>query len=169
MKSTASTELGERAQRRIALVFSAALGLGGTALLVLAPTLIAGARGDVSFYKSPAFFPMGSLAVLVIGAVFHTLRLWRGASLETDDIDEPAANWRMVLLSGAAYAGYIAAVPLVGYVVGTAGFLLLLGVLARLGWKLPLAISIVLTGLLFGVFVLGLNVWFPSAALAGGH
>ncbi len=169
MHSPAPQELGERAQRRIALAFTAGLAFVGTALLLFAPALIAGGHGDGAYYKSPAFFPMGALALLVIGALFHVLRLMRGASVEGDDIDEPAANWRMVLVSGAAYAGYIAAVPLVGYAAATAAFLLLLGVLARLGWKVPLAIAVVLTGLLFAVFVLGLNVWFPAAALAGGH
>lgn len=164
--STVSQELGERAKRRIALVFSAALAVTGTALLLLTPTLIPGMREDVPYYRSPAFFPMAALALLAVGAALHTLRLLRGASLEADDIDEPAANWRMVLIAGAAYAGYIAIVPLVGYGAGTASFLFALGLLARLGWKLPLAVAVLLTGVLFGVFVFGLNVWFPAASLA---
>jgi hypothetical protein len=169
MQPTVSTELGERAQRRIALVFSAALALGGTALLVFTPALIPGMREEVPYYRSPAFFPMAALALLAVGAALHALRLLRGASLEGDDIDEPAANWRMVLLAGAAYAGYIALVPLVGYVAGTACFLFGLGLLARLGWKLPLVVATVLTAALFGVFVFGLNVWFPAASLAIAH
>jgi hypothetical protein len=169
MQATVSQELGEHAQRHIALAFTAMLAVAGTALLMLAPTLIVGAREGVPYYKSPTFFPMAGLSLLVLGAVFHGLRLLRGGSLETDDIDEPAANWRMVLVSGAAYAGYIAIVPLVGYAAGTAAFLLGLGVLARLGWKLPVAICVVLTAVLFAVFVLGLNVWFPAPELAGGR
>lgn len=169
METTAHQELGERAQRRLALAFSATIALGGTALLVLAPVLIAGVRADVPFYKSPAFFPMGSLAIVAIAAALHTLRLLRGADLEVDDIDEPAANWRMVLVAGATYAGYIALVPLVGYGAGTAVFVLALGALARLGWKLPLAMAVILGAALFGVFVLGLNVWFPAPVLAFGH
>ena len=169
MKATIQQELGERAQRRIALAFTATLAFAGTAFLVLAPALILGTRSDVPFYKSPTFFPLAALALLVVGAVFHALRLARGASLEADDIDEPAANWRMVLVSGVAYAGYIALVPFVGYAASTAIFLFALGVLARLGWKMPLAISVVLTALLFACFVLCLNVWFPSPALANYH
>ena len=169
MQPIVSRELGERARRRIALAFSAALALTGTTLLVLAPALIAGSREGVPYYRSPVFFPMAALALLAVGAALHTLRLLRGADLDTDDIDQPAANWRMVLVAAAAYAGYIALVPLAGYVAATAAFLLVLGMLARLGWKLPLALAIVLTGLLFAVFVLGLNVWFPAAALLAGH
>lgn len=169
MQSTVSRELGERAQRRIALAFSVALAVTGTTLLVLAPTLIPGMRAEVPYYRSPAFFPMAALALLAVAAALHAVRLLRGASLDGDDIDEPAANWRMVLLAGAAYAGYIALVPLVGYIAGTASFLFALGLLARLGWKLPLVVAVVLTGVLFGVFVFGLNVWFPAASLAIGR
>jgi hypothetical protein len=169
MQPSVSQELGERAQRHIALAFCAALAVTGTTLLVLAPTLIPGTNFDVPYYRSPAFFPMAALALVAVGAALQTLRLLRGASLEADDIDEPAANWRMVLVSAAAYAGYIALVPLAGYAAGTAAFLVVLGVLARLGWKLPLVVAVVLTGVLFGVFVVGLNVWFPAAAFAAGH
>lgn len=169
MQPTASPALGERAQRRIAFGFSAALAVTGTTLLVLAPALIPGTRQDLPYYRSPAFFPMAALALLTVAAALHAWRLLRGATLDGDDIDEPAANWRMVLVAGAAYAGYIALVPLVGYVAGTALFLFGLGLLARLGWKVPFVVAAVLTGLLFAVFVYGLNVWFPSASLAIAH
>jgi putative tricarboxylic transport membrane protein len=165
MQPTASPELGERAQRRIALAFSATLAVAGTALLVLTPALIPGMRADVPYYRSPAFFPMAALALLAVAAALHGLRLLRGASLDGDDIDEPAANWRMVLVAGAAYAAYIALVPLLGYPGGTALFLFTLGLLARLGWRLPLVVAVALTALLFVVFVFGLNVWFPAASL----
>lgn len=165
MQPTASRELGERAQRRIALAFSAALAVAGTTLLVFTPALIPAMRTDVAYYRSPAFFPMAALALLAVAAALHALRLLRGASLDADDIDAPADNWRMVMAAGAAYAGYIALVPFVGYVAGTALFLVCLGLLARLGWKLPLVVSVVLTSVLFGVFVVGLNVWFPGASL----
>lgn len=165
MQPTASLELGERAQRRIALAFSAALAVTGTTLLVLTPALIPGMSPDAPYYRSPAFFPMAALALVAVASALHALRLLRGATLEGDDIDEPAANWRMVLVAAAAYAGYIALVPFVGYVAGTALFLFALGILARLGWKLPLVVAAVLTAVLFCVFVLGLNVWFPAASL----
>jgi hypothetical protein len=166
MQPTTSRELGERAQRRIALAFSAALAVAGTTLLVFTPALIPAMRTDVPYYRSPAFFPMAALALLAVAAALHALRLLRGASLDGDDIDAPADNWRMVIVAGGAYAGYIALVPLVGYVAGTALFLLSLGLLSRLGWKVPLVVSVVLTAVLFGVFVYGLNVWFPGASLA---
>lgn len=169
MQTTASRELGERAQRRIALAFSATLALAGTLLLIFTPALIPGLRADVPYYRSPAFFPMAALALLSVAAALHALRLVRGASLEGDDIDEPAANWRMVALAATAYAAYIALLPLVGYLAGTVCFLFALGCLARLGWKVPLAVAFVLTGLLFSIFVYGLNVWFPAASIALGR
>lgn len=165
MLSTESPELGERAQRRIALAFSAALAVAGTTLLVFTPALIPGMRAEVPYYRSPAFFPMTALALLAVAAALHALRLLRGVSLDGDDIDAPADNWRMVIVACGAYASYIALVPLVGYVAGTALFLVSLGMLARLGWKVPLAVAVVLTAVLFGVFVFGLNVWFPGASL----
>lgn len=169
MQTTASQELGERAQRHIALAFSATLALVGTLLLIFTPALIPALREGVPYYKSAAFFPMTALALLSVAATLHTLRLLRGAPLHADDIDEPAANWRMVAVGAAAYAAYIALVPLVGYVAGTLCFLFALGCLARLGWKVPLAVALLLTGLLFAIFVYGLNVWFPAPSLALGH
>ncbi len=169
MQTTASRELGERAQRHIALAFSAALALAGTLLLIFTPALIPALRDEVPYYRSPAFFPMGALALLSVAAALHTLRLLRGAALEGDDIDEPAANWRMVVVAATAYAAYIGLVPMVGYVAGTVCFLFALGFLARLGWKVPIAVAVILTGLLFSIFVLGLNVWFPAASITLGR
>src|SRR4051812_25913373 len=142
MEPSVTQELGEAAQRRIALTFTAVLAAAGTLLLMFTPVLIPGIRSDVPYYRSPAFFPMAALALVAVAAALHALRLFRGASVQADDIDEPTANWRMVLVAGAAYAGYIALVPLVGYVAGTACFLFALGMAARLGWKVPLAIAV---------------------------
>lgn len=165
MQTTASRELGERAQRRIALAFSATLALAGTLLFIFTPALIPGLRNEVPYYRSPAVFPMASLALLSVAAAIHALRLLRGASLKGDDIDEPTENWRMVTVAAATYAVYIALVPLVGYVAGTVCFIFTLGCLVRLGWKVPVAVAVALTGLLFSIFVYGLNVWFPVASI----
>jgi hypothetical protein len=56
-------------------------------------------------------------------------------------------------------------VPLVGYGVATAAFLLTLGSLSGLGWRVPAVIAVVLTAALYLIFVVGFKVWFPVASL----
>ncbi len=157
-------ELSERAQRRLAAGFVGFLAVAAAVLLPLTPRLIIGMK-DVPYFRSPALFPAIALAVVAIGAAVHCMRLLRGASLTTDDIDEPTAHWRVVLLAFVAYAIYIVAVPFAGYAIGTAAFLLALGRLAGLGWRLPALIAVVLTAVLYLVFVVGFKVWFPVASL----
>ncbi|HZY16316.1 MAG TPA: tripartite tricarboxylate transporter TctB family protein [Ramlibacter sp.] len=160
-----SDELGERAQRRLAAGFVGALAVGAAVLLPLVPRLILGMQPDVPYYRSPALFPSIALALIAIGAALHCVRLLRGAALATDDIDEPAAHWRVVVLAFLGYAAYAAVVPLVGYVPATALFLFILGRLAGLGWRLPAIVAVVLTALLHLLFVVAFQVWFPAASL----
>jgi hypothetical protein len=103
--------------------------------------------------------------LVALGAVWHALQLARGLSLDTDDIEEPTANWRVVLVAFAAYAAYVLAVPWIGYAPATALFLTALGGLAGMGWRRPLAIGLVLSAALFGIFSMALRVWFPAASL----
>lgn len=163
--TSSSRELGERAQRRLAAAFTGLLALAAAVLLPLAPRLIIGMPDDVPYYRSPVLFPAIALALVAVCAAVHCVRLLRGAEIGTDDIDEPAANWRVVLLAFLAYAGYAMVAPAVGYVLATALFLFALGWLAGLGWRLPLVLSLLLTGVLYVVFVLGFKVWFPAASL----
>lgn len=165
--SKSPREFGEREQRRLAVAFTALLALVAAVLLPLTPNLIT-SGDEFPTYRSPALLPIISLTVVAVCGALHTAGLARGAALATDDIDEPSANWPVILVAFAAYAAYIAAVPIVGYMAGTASFIVLLGVLAKLGWRLPLILGITLTGVLYAVFVIGLKVWFPAAALAFG-
>lgn len=160
-------ELGERAQRRLAAGFAAALALGAALLLPLAPRLIVGMPEGVPYYRSPLLFPAIALALVAVCGAVHCVRLLRGGALATDDIDEPAANWRVVVLAFVAYALYVVLTPVVGHAPATALFLLVLGRLAGLGWRLPAVLAVVLTALLHAVFVLGFNVWFPTPSLFG--
>ncbi len=158
-------ELGEVAQRRLAAGFVGLLALGAAVLLPLVPSLIIGLHEGVPYYRSPILFPAVALAVVAVCAFVHCVRLLRGAALATDDIDEPAANWPVVVLAFVGYAAYAALVPLVGYVAATAAFLFAFGSLAGLGWRLPAVLAVVLTAALYLAFVVGLKVWFPAASL----
>lgn len=160
-------ELGEVVQRRLAIGFTAVIAVLATVLLVLAPVLIPSQHAGAPFHQSPTMFPMAALAIMALGAAWHALRLARGADLDNDDIEEPTANWRVVVTAFVGYGAYVMAVPLVGYAPATALFVTVLGVLAGMGWRRPLVLAIVLSALLFGVFVLALKIWFPTAALLG--
>lgn len=154
-----------RLRRCVAIAFGGLLALAALGLLIAAPALVGSARQQTPFYQSPLTFPLIALAVIVGGALVHVTQLLRGAALAGDDIDEPAANWRLVLLAMAAYAVYLVLVPLAGYVPSTAAFIVGIGLLARMGWKLPCVAAVGVTAVLYVVFVVMLQVWFPSARL----
>ena len=161
-------ELGEHAQRRLAAGFVGAVALGAAVLLPLVPRLIIGIHPGVPYYRSPALFPSIALALIAICGALHCVRLLRGAALATDDIEEPAAHWRVVVLAFLGYAAYAVAVPVVGYLPATGLFLFILGRLAGLGWRLPAMVAIALTAVLYLVFVVLFQVWFPAASLFAG-
>jgi hypothetical protein len=158
-------ELSERAQRRLAAGFVGAVALGAAVVLPLVPRLIIGMHTNAPYYRSPALFPSIALALIAICAALHCVRLLRGAALATDDIEEPAAHWRVVVLAFIAYGAYTAVVPRIGYVPATGLFLFLLGRLAGLGWRLPAIVAITLTAVLYLLFVVAFKVWFPVASL----
>lgn len=61
---------------------------------------------------------------------------------------------------------YAALLPVVGYIIATASFLiasqaLLLGIDTKRKWLINLSISIILVALLYVIFRYGLNVWLP--------
>ena len=156
---------GDRAQRRLAVCFAAVLAAGAITLLVLTRRLIPGIPEDSAYYQSSAFFPRLALAIIAVCAILHARDVLRGASLSGDDIDDPAGNWRLVLLSMTAYALYLLAAPLAGYTLSTLAFAVVVGVLAGLQWRLSLVVAAGVTAALYLIFVVGLGVWFPVASL----
>jgi hypothetical protein len=154
--------------RRAAAGFAAVLAAGSAALLAVAPSLITIERKQVRYYESPLMMPMLALAIIAVCATIHVTKVLRGAPLSTDDIEEPTAHWGLVLIAMAAYAVYIAVVPLIGYVAGTATFIVATGLLARLGVRRSLATALLVTAVLFGLFVVALHVWFPTPLVVEG-
>ena len=166
--TTASPGETQASVRRVAAAFAAVLAAGSAALLAVTPSLITIERKQVRYYESPLMMPMLALAVVAVCAAIHLAKVLRGAPLSTDDIEEPTAHWRLVLVAMAAYAVYIAIVPLLGYVAGTAAFIVATGMLARLGVRRSLVTALLVTAALFGLFVVALRVWFPTPLVVEG-
>jgi hypothetical protein len=168
MTMVEATDTAPRSVRRVAAGFVAAIAAGSVALLALTPQLVSGNRPAARYYESPMMMPMVALAIMAVCAAIQAGRILRGASLAGDDIEEPAAHWRLVLVAMGAYAAYLVVVPLVGYVAGTLCFVVATGILTGLGWRTSAVVAIAVTAILFGLFVRALQVWFPAPAMLGG-
>jgi hypothetical protein len=131
---------------------------------VAAPSLISNFRPQASFYESPAFIPRLALAVMVICGLFHLAVLWRGrpAVADGEEFEIGAARPGPAIAAILLLLGYVGATPWIGYGAATVLFLLAAGWLAGLRWKLTVGLAAGATALLYGIFVVGLKVWFPA-------
>jgi len=153
-------------QRLLALVLTAALGLGAIVAFILTPSLITDYKPDVRFYESPAFVPRFALLVVAICAVAHVVRVRRGASLDAgEELDDEDANRHVVLLGIALFAAYVLLVPVIGYAPSTVAFVAAAGALGSVGIRRSLVLAVAFGAAAFALFVLGLKVWFPSPSL----
>ncbi|MCB8887814.1 tripartite tricarboxylate transporter TctB family protein [Vreelandella malpeensis] len=117
-----------------------------------------------------ALFPRILLATIGVLALLLLMRSLLVAATPSAPLLALSRRWiraRMSILAlFALFALYAALLPIVGYIVATAGFLLcslalLLGVDTRRKWAINLGISTLLVALLYVVFRFGLNVWLP--------
>lgn len=156
----------QRFWRRAGAAFCLGVAAAALALIAATPELVSNPRPTEPFYRHPEFYPLLVLAGLAALAALNALRLARGGAIDVEDeaMAEPA-RWGVVGATLALFALYALAIPLLGYALATAVFLLVGGIVGGVGrplrWLLPPAMAIVL----WAVFVLGLKVWFPAPAL----
>ena len=78
----------------------------------------------------------------------------------------PAISNVLVALIGIAlFAVYIALTPILGFGVSTAAFVLVCSRIAGIPWALGAKLAIGTALILYGVFEIGLKVWFPKSML----
>jgi Tripartite tricarboxylate transporter TctB family len=138
-----------------------ALAVATTGLFLATPGLIRPWRAEVPWHESAAFFPRLGLLIAALGAVAE---LWvRARSRErfgSEELDSSAAHLPRALGAVLLFALYALAVPVLGFGVSTALFLLACGLWAGLGWRRATALALPLAALLWAVFVPGLKVAF---------
>jgi hypothetical protein len=163
----ADVELTERSGPHASAFFAAGCALIAVALFVVTPYLITNYRAEQSFYESPAFFPRVSLVIISIAGIWHAVTSWLGrvAAPDSDEIDAGDSNWLVALLGAALFAVYIATTPVLGFAAATAAFVFACSRIAGLPWRLGAKLTLVIVPTLYGVFEVGLKVWFPKAML----
>ena len=120
----------------------------------------------VAYYRSPEVFPGLSLAVAALGSLWLALRAWRQGS-EPSEESLPRSQPRpgVVVAIIALFAVYTLALPWLGYPLATGGFVFLGLLLLRFAWTRALGLALAMAGVLWLVFVVGLDVWFPASRL----
>ena len=143
--------------------------IAGAALLAFAVAFSAGALKYYTYSgpggPGPAFVPFW---LGLIMAVLATLLLV--GALRSDD---PGAEWlprgdglrRLVVVLGVT-AAFVALLKVVGMILGTALFLVvLMRALDRTAWPLTLSVAVATSGLIFLIFTYWLRVPFPVSVL----
>ena len=139
----------------------AALGLAAVGLFLGTPALITPWPANAPWFESAAFFPRLGLLIVALGAVAEGLvRARTPERFQSDELDSSAAQLPRALWCVLLFALYALAVPVLGFGVSTALFVLACGLVIGLGWRTAVLLALPLAALLWAVFVQGLKVAF---------
>lgn len=145
-------------------------GIAGLACLAAALTLLVASRGlpqPALVPIGPAFYPrilFGAMAVLSLGLVAADL-------LRRERPARPPAHYRLVVLTFAVFAVYVALLPVLGFRLAT--FLFVAGLQVVLEpprgrrWWLVLGVALAATTIAYLVFERYLSVLLPRGRLTG--
>lgn len=140
------------------------LGFTALAVALATPRLIAGHNPSQPYYLQSAFFPWLALTLVAVFGLIGALQSLTGVErTQTDEID--AGESSMVLgLWGMLIFGLSILVSLaLGYAASIWITAVALGLLVRIRRKTLLVLACLLSITLYGIFVYGFRVWFPTA------
>lgn len=150
-------------RQTLALALLAAVAVG---LWWATPMLIVPYKAEQAWYESAATFPRLALLIVALCGVIEAGRRWRGtANSVTDELDSSAASLPRMAAALALFAGYVLAVPVLGFGVSSALFLASTGRAVGLSWRAALALSLPMAMVLWWVFVRLLRVAFGHGLL----
>lgn len=149
--------------RAFSLAFCLGLVAIAGAFLLFLPDLVPYAGTD-PYYRQPDFFPLVTLAVLVLVGLALAVKYAAGRALPVDEeLSGSIPHFAVLAPLALAFAGYILLTPWIGYLAATLVFgcaALIIGRHLTRG----AAAAIILLGLgLHLVFIVYLDVWFPAA------
>lgn len=154
------------AARRHELAALGVLAAVAAAGIALTPRLITPWRAEVPWYESAATFPRLALLLVVVGSALEALRRLRGhAPVASDELDSGAARMPRVAAALALFCAYAVAVPVLGFGVSSAVFVVATARAVGLPWRTALALALPLAAALWLVFVPGLRVAFGHGLL----
>jgi hypothetical protein len=140
------------------------LGFTALAVALATPRLIAGHNPSQPYYLQSAFFPWLALTLVAVFGLIGALQSLAGVErTQTDEID--AGESSMVLgLWGMLIFGLSILVSLaLGYAASIWITAVAFGLLVRIRRKTLLVLACLLSITLYGIFVYGFRVWFPTA------
>ena len=140
------------------------MGLAGLVMIIATPHLIAGHNSDQPYYLQSAFFPWVALTIVCVFGFIGALQAFAGVERVQSDEIESGDSSVVLGVFGMVIFGLSVFVSLIfGYAISVWISALALGLIARLSFKLSILISSLLAVALYGIFVIGFKVWFPTA------
>lgn len=149
------------------------VGLGLTVCsLLLLGQLPPTASGE-DWYASPAFFPMVAIGLVAAGALVHLWQSWclpadtakEDSDASEDEIDASGTDPRLAVVAIVGLAAYQGLIMLLGFAPGTLLFVVAGARLCSLNLRHALAVGLVLSLVLHGVFVSLFRVGLPTPLL----
>lgn len=130
------------------------------------PQLVVPYRPELPWWESAAFFPRVALLLVAGAALAEAVQRWRGVARgASEELDAEAVDMGRALRALALFVAYALAVPVLGFGVASALFLLAAGRAVGLPWRQAVTLALPLAVLLWAVFVLGLKVAFGHGLL----
>ena len=151
---------------RTETAFAAALAVGAGLLAVATPALTGGGGAGMPYYMRSAFFPWLALGLVVVFGGWTAFQAWRGTGRDLSDEIDAANTSAPKALGGAVLLGlYILLSMAAGYAVATFASVCLLGLLVGIRRRTLVLLALIVTAVLYTLFVFGFGVWFSPSWL----
>ncbi|WP_296056998.1 tripartite tricarboxylate transporter TctB family protein [uncultured Amphritea sp.] len=147
-------------------LLAALLAIIATVLIVAGPELVPVNEHYDAVYKSPLFFPYIALGLIIIGAIPLAIKACNGLRVVLDlDVETTSPRLRLVTVMLIVFSAYTLLIPWTGYFLASVAFVCV--TMFIVGFRgLPLLLKAIgFSTLLYALFVLGLDVWFPDSWL----
>jgi hypothetical protein len=140
------------------------LGFAALAVAVAAPRLIAGHNPNQSYYLQSAFFPWLALTLVAVFGLIGALQSLTGVErTQTDEIEAGESGVALGLWGMLIFGLSILVSLTLGYAASIWITAVALGLLVRIRRTTVLVLACLLSIILYGIFVYGFRVWFPTA------
>jgi hypothetical protein len=150
--------------RRAESLACALMGSAGLVMVIATPHLIAGHNPDQPYYLQSAFFPWLALTIVCVFGFVGAFQAFAGVErVQSDEIESGDSSVALGVLGMIIFGLSVLVSLTFGYAVCVWASAMALGLLARLSLKMCVFISSTLAAALYGIFVMGFKVWFPSA------
>jgi hypothetical protein len=140
------------------------LGFTALAVALATPRLIAGHNPNQAYYLQSAFFPWLALTLVAVFGLIGAIQSLTGVErTQTDEIEAGESSlvlglWGMLIFGLSIFVSMA-----LGYAASIWITAVALGVLVRIRHTTLLVLSCLLSVTLYGIFVYGFRVWFPTA------